>query len=344
MNIGACFVADSDGFYRRSIIEAATVNKPILVNGTPIQFSIERQGFPDRKYIIGVDPAADADNAAIVVLEVFPDHRRIVHCWTTNRKKYTALKKRMSDKNITLGDDYYSYIAKKIRQLMSLFPTETIIMDKNGGGIAIMEALGSKANTPDGEYPVFEEIDPDEEKVTDVEKGVHILRMLVPNADFNADANHGMLKDIQEKKLLFPMFDTIELAKSIELDNINSLDTDTYEDLLTEIEELKTEMTTIVVTHTATGKENFDTPAIKSEGMKRGELRKDRYSALLYANACARDRNKTDVMQIRYTPVGRRKDQTRHSNSSQGMYTGFGVARFGASSWLSGKNSRFSNK
>lgn len=251
----------------------------------------------------------------------------------------------MSDKNVILGDDYYSYIAKKVRQLMSLFPTETIIMDKNGGGIAIMEALGSKTNTPDGEYPVFEEIDPEEEKPTDAEKGIHILKMLSPNSEFNADANHGMLKDIQEKKLLFPMFDTIELAKSIELDNINSLDTDTYEDLLTEIEELKTEMTTIVVTHTATGKENFDTPAIKSEGMKRGDLRKDRYSALLYANDCARNKNKNTSMQIKYTPVGRRRDQTRQSGSqSQSMYTGFGVSKFGTSSWLSSNGTRFSNK
>lgn len=345
LEYGACFVADSDGFYRRSIIEAATTNKPILVGGKPIQFSILRQGINDRKYVIGIDPAADDDNAAIVVVEMHHDHRRIVHCWTTNKKKYNNLKKKMMERNITLGDDYYSYVAKKIRQLMSLFAVEMIIMDKNGGGRAIAEALSAKKNVPEGELPIFEEINPEDPKPTDAEDGLHILRLLVPTAEINADANHGMLKDLQEKVLLFPLFDTIELAKAIETDNINSFDTDTYEDLLSEIEELKTEMTLIVQTSTATGKEHFDTPAIKSEGMKKGVLRKDRFSALLYANYYARMKDKNTTIQIKYTPVGGSRDTFRKSGTGdKRMYTGFGVKKFGNANWLTGNNVRFSNK
>lgn len=343
LEYGACFVSDSDGFYRRSIIEAATTNKPILVNGKPVQFSILRQGLADKKYVIGIDPAADADNAAIVLLELYADHRRIVHCWTTNRKRYNQLKKKMLERDIELGDDYYSYIAKKIRQLMSLFPTEKIVMDQHGGGRSIAEALAAKKNIPDGEYPIFEEINLDDPKPSDVEEGLHILRLIAPNADLNSDANHGMLKDIQEKVLLFPLFDTIELAKSIEIDNINSFDTDTYEDLLMEIEELKTEMTLIVPTSTPTGKEHFDTPAVKSEGMKRGTLRKDRFSALLYANYYARNKDKTDIMQIKYVPLGGTKAtlKTGKSNNKQ-LYTGFGLSQFRDTSWLNTNNARFS--
>lgn len=339
----ACFVSDSDGFYRRSIIEAATTNKPILVNGKPIQFSILRQGISDRKYVIGIDPAADDDNAALVILELYPDHRRIVHCWTTNRKKYNQLKKKMLERNVQLNDDYYSYIARKIRQLMSLFPVEKIVMDQHGGGRSIAEALASKKNVPDGEFPIFEEIDLEDPKPTDIEDGLHILQLIAPNADLNSDANHGMLKDIQEKVLLFPLFDTIELAKSIEMDNINSFDTDTYEDLLMEIEELKTEMTLIVPTSTPTGKEHFDTPAVKSEGMKRGTLRKDRFSALLYANYYARNKDKADVVQIKYVPLGGTKEVLKGRNSTnKNMYTGPGLGKFGNAGWLNANNARFS--
>ena len=306
MELGSCFPSDSNGFYKRSVIESATTNKPLITpNGSLAQFTGLKFGNKDRSYVISVDPAADEDNAAIVVLELYPDHRRVVHCWTTNRKKYGKIKKEMAESGTLLEDDYYRYIATKIKNLMSIFNTESIQMDKNGGGTAIAEALGSRSLCQQGEVPILEIIDPDEPKNSDSIDGLHILTMVAPTNEFNSDANHGMLKDLQTKALLFPMFDTIELEKSIQLDKINDLRYDTFEEIIQEIEELKNEMTTIVMTASSTlGKEVFDTPTIKLDNHKKGKLKKDRYSALLYGNYYARNKDKDEMSKITYKPVG----------------------------------------
>jgi len=337
LEYGGCFAADSDGFFRRSTIEAATTNKPVLVSGKLIQFTMMRTGSIDKRYVLGIDPAADADNAAIIVLELNNDHRKIVNCWTTNKAKYSQLKKRFKERGIEIDDDYYGHIARKIRQLMASFNIEKIIMDKNGGGTAVAEALGSKRNTPEGELPIFEEIIENDPKQTDEENGLHILRLLKPTNEMNAEANHGMAKDIQEKVLLFPLFDSIEMAKSSEIDDLNPSETESYEDLASEIEELKNEMTNIVNTPTSTGKENFNTPSVKGENSKKGRLRKDRYSALLYANYYSRNVSKEIQPTIQYKPIGGTKDNmvyNRENVKNQPLYQGPGIGRFQNSSWL----------
>jgi hypothetical protein len=55
-----------------------------------------------------------------------------------------------------------------------------------------------------------------------------------------------------------------------------------------EIEDMKDELATIVVSETATGLRRWDTPDVKTAGSKPGRMRKDRYSALLMANMAAR--------------------------------------------------------
>jgi hypothetical protein len=331
-----CFARDSDGFFKRSVLEAATTNKPItLPSGKVVQFNAINFGDPQRRYVIGVDPAADKDNAAIVTLELHEEHRRVVNCWTTNRKKYNELKKKLDDRGEELEPEYYRYIARKIRDLMKNFNTERIIMDKNGGGIGIAEALSNPGNCQTGELPIYELIDPENPKANDMKEGLHILELITPTNDINAEANHGMLKDLQSKTLLFPMFDSIEIAKSIEVDYIEGNEFDTYEDLIYEIEELKSEIASIVVTGTSTlGKENFDTPQIKGTTTKKGRLRKDRYSALLYANFHSRNKNKQEHIEITYKAVGGTKDTLRNvrvqGGGSNQMYYGPGMLRFGA--------------
>ena len=82
MEYGAIFPKDSDGFYKMSVLEACTTNRPIKTPlGQSIQFSVSRQGVTGSDYILSVDPAKDKDRAAIIILEIHPDHRRIVHCW-----------------------------------------------------------------------------------------------------------------------------------------------------------------------------------------------------------------------------------------------------------------------
>lgn len=326
----ATFSKDSNGFYRRSTIEECTTNKPIRIkSGDVVQFSAARSGSPGKSHVIAIDPAADQDNAAIVVLEENIDHRKIVHVWTTNRKRYNKLKEYLRDSGQHTEDDYYRYIAKKIKSLMRDFQTGHIIMDKNGGGIAISEALGSADICENGELPIFPVPDPEDPKFEDMKDGIHILQLLVPTGDINSEANHGMLKDFQDKVLLFPMFDTIEMAKALEMDKLNNIRFDTYERLVQEIEELKNEIATIVCTPSSIlGKESFDTPEVKSDGMKKGRLRKDRYSALLYANYYARNKDKNEPVRLEYKAIGGTKDTAKSKpDIIETPYHGWGLAK-----------------
>ena len=81
---------------------------------------------------------------------------------------------------------------------------------------------------------------------------------------------------------------------------------DTLEDCVMEIEELKTELSTIVMTQTSTGaggRDRWDTPDIKTPNTKRGRLRKDRYSALVMANMVARSMKRKDPP-VEYKMIG----------------------------------------
>ena len=142
MEYGACFTTDSQGFFKRSLLESCTTSpsKPIILLSGEVSFESVLKGSADCKYVFGVDPASEVDNFSIVVLEVRGDHRRIVHCWTTNRQQHKdKLKSKLVDE-----DDFYSYCAKKIRGLMKVFPCDEIALDAQGGGIAVMEALHDK--------------------------------------------------------------------------------------------------------------------------------------------------------------------------------------------------------
>ena len=287
MEYGACFTTDSQGFFKRSLLEACTTapSKPIILPSGEISFESILKGSPDQKYVFGVDPASEVDNFSIVVLEVRGDHRRIVHCWTTNRQQH---KDKLRSK-IVNEDDFYSYCAKKIRQLMKMFPCVEIALDAQGGGIAVMEALHDKDKIPEGEVPIWPVIDENKAKDTDDHSGLHILRLCqFARADWLAEANHGLRKDFEDKILLFPFFDAASIGLSIEHDKVAGRKDDTLEDCVMEIEELKDELSMIVLTQTSTGRERWDTPEVKVAAGKKSRLRKDRYSSLLMANMSAR--------------------------------------------------------
>jgi hypothetical protein len=249
-----------------------------------VWFEASLKGDPNKTYVFGVDPASEVDNFSIVVMEVNPDHRRIVHCWTTTRKSHKELLK----SKIVDEDDFYSYCAKKIRQLMKVFPCAEIAMDAQGGGIAVMEALHDKDKIPDGEvaiWPVIEE----KAKDTDDYPGLHILRMCqFAKYDWLAEANHGLRKDFEDKIVLFPYFDTVSLGLALEIDKSVGRKYDTLEDCVMEIEDLKDELSIIEMTQTSTGRERWDTPEVKTGAGRKKRLRKDRYSSLIMANMSAR--------------------------------------------------------
>ena len=288
MEFGAVFTKDSQGFFKRSLIEACvgTDLKPVKIASGEVYFDPLLKGNKNEKYLMAIDPASEVDNFSIEVLELHADHRRIVHCWTTTRKDHTERVK----KGLTKENNFYSYCARKIRELMGLFNIVHIAMDAQGGGYAVAEALHDSNQIQAGEVAIWPIINPEKSQPTDDEQGLHILEMCqFARYDWYSDANHGLRKDFEDKILLFPRFDPITIGLSIEQDKANDRLYDTLEDCVMEIEELKNELSLIEVTESANGRLRWDTPEVKIGVGKKSRMRKDRYSSLLMANMAARN-------------------------------------------------------
>ena len=288
MEYGAVFSRDSAGFFKRSLIESCVAHEKnkIVIDNELITFSALTRGNPNNRYVYGIDPASESDNFSIVILELQPNHRRIVYCWTTNRKKYMQSLK----DGVTKIEDYYSFCVRKIRSLMRVFPCERMIIDPGGGGIAIAEGLRNVGNMSEFDKPIWPVINPDKEQETDFQPGLHILEMFnFTNADIVSSANHDLRKDMEDKVLLFPYFDTISIELAMHEDKSFNRVYDTLEDCINEIEDLKNELSTIIVTRTPNShRERFSTPDVKMSGIGKGRMNKDRYSSLLMANYIAR--------------------------------------------------------
>jgi len=178
---------------------------------------------------------------------------------------------------------------------MKTFPPEILSIDSQGGGIAVIEALHDKDKIDEGELPIWENIEYGKDKHSDGESGLHIIEKIqFASSDWTSEANHGLRKDFEDRVCLFPAFNAATLSSSLEEDNLRAseLNTDklydTLEDCVMEIEELKNELATIVITQTVSGRDHWDTPEVKTSGHRKGRLRKDRYSALIMANTSAR--------------------------------------------------------
>jgi len=311
MEYAACFTADSDGFFKRSLIESCVVNEstPIVIGEKQILFDVSTKGNPDLLYIYGIDPASEKDNFSIVVIEVHKDHSRIVYCWTTNRTNFKDRQKT----GLVNEHDFYGFCARKIRNLMKAFPCAAIGMDAQGGGVAVEEALHDPAKLEDGESVIWPFIDPNKAKDTDDQAGLHILELVqYARAEWTAQANHGLRKDLEDKRLLFPRFDQVSLALALDRENKDLMDTninnlyDSESECILEIEELKNELTTIAMTQTSTGansRDRWDTPDVKMPNGKKGKLRKDRYSALVIANMITRQMQRT-LEPVKYDVIG----------------------------------------
>ena len=70
MEYGACFSTDSNGFFKRSLIEScvASPENPISLPGGKVEFQAALRGVNNRRYIYGIDPASEVDNFSIVIL------------------------------------------------------------------------------------------------------------------------------------------------------------------------------------------------------------------------------------------------------------------------------------
>lgn len=317
---GAVFSSDSSGFFRRSLIERATCNYENKIEhpSGEVFFKTVTHGNPSLKYVYGIDPAAESDNFAIVVLECHRDHRRVVYCWTTNKK----IQKEKFQANKTNERDYYSYCARKIRLLMNRFPCAGIALDVGGGGTAIMERLNDEDKIKQGEQFIWPLIDPSKTQDTDKEAGLHIiLPVQFSNGSWTETANHALKSDIENKICVFPFFDSVELAYASTVDDEFSTD-DPLEEAMLEIEDLKTELTTIIITQLPSGRYRWDTPQVKQSGNKVGRLVKDRYSALLMANDLARRISEYNPEPIKMQHFGGFAKSFDSDNTSGPAYTG----------------------
>ena len=321
MEYGACFTRDSQGFFKRSLIESCVAkedNKVKDSNGEQVCFEASLIGDKNKKYIFGVDPASEVDNFSIVILEVHPSHRRIVHCWTTTRSEHKEKVKR----GYVSETDFYAYCARKIRDLMILFPCLHIAMDAQGGGVAVMESMHDKDKIKEGEVAIWPTIDDNKAKDTDDEQGLHILEMCqFAKYDWLAEANHGMRKDFEDKALLFPDFDSLSLVISEHQDTEKGRMFDTLEECVLDIEELKDELAMIQMTQTSAGRDRWDTPQVVVGTGKKSKMRKDRYSALLMANMAARVIQRTPE-QAAYNFYGGFATGGHKPKSTDKLYTG----------------------
>lgn len=317
---GAVFVKDSNGFFKRTLIESCVANDKNIQNEhwppwCSSKFEAVLRGKSNRQYVYGIDPASEVDRFSIIVLELWPEHARVVYGWSTTKKEF---RDRLNS-GLVAEHDFYGYCARKIRDLMTVFPCTTIGIDGQGGGIAVEEALHDPDKLKEGEIVLWPEIDRDKPKDTDHYPGVHILQMCqFADAKWTADANHGLRKDLEDKVLLFPFFDSVSLGLAAETDK-RKHDSftkqhpdkvwnvyDSLENCVLEVEELKDELSTIVQTRAGVGvggRDRWSTPEVKTATGKKGYLRKDRYSALVMANMIARQISRT-VPPIEYDVVG----------------------------------------
>jgi len=334
-----CFAKDSQGFFKRTLIESCVAHEAnIGKDSWPLYchqpFDVVTRGRSDRKYVFGIDPASEVDNFAIIILELHQSHQRLVYSWTTNKKDFQTRKKL----GLTEIDDYYSFCVRKIRDLMQMFPCVRIGIDSQGGGYQIAEGLRDpdKMREELNEQPILEIIEEGKEKDTNRLPGLHILEFInFASADWTSQANHGLRKDMEDKFFLFPRFDQLTLGMISAQDEIrfkelkkqigDSADLklyDTLEDVVMDIEDLKMELSTIMVTRTASGREKFDTPEIKLGIGKKGRMRKDRYSALVIANMIARSMHREIPPNPTYNVVGRVAQSIDKGKDKGKMYYG----------------------
>jgi hypothetical protein len=335
----AIFVEDSDGFYRRSLIEKCTastknVSKDGWCSWCPGVFDAKDRGSPDGKYIYGIDPASERDNLAITILENYQDHARIVYCWTINQPAFQ--KQKLA--GWTKVDDYYHFIVRKIRDLMKVFPCERIAIDTQGGGYTIIENLHNALYLEPGESPIWSIAGKRAEQDID-QTGLKLIEgITLGDANWVRDANYNMRRDMESLTLLFPQFDAATIELSIVQDSMRAASFekanpgkkieifDSLEDVVQEIEDLKDELTSIIHTRTGTGiysREKWVVPGSAAQASGNNETnKKDRYSALLMANEVARRLRSENLYKKEYIAMGGLISEVRKKRVGGPLYSG----------------------
>lgn len=250
MEYMAEFADDSLGFFKPRDIESATSKT----------FTVKIKGDRRRHYIMGVDPAKVHDRFAIVLIELGSPNK-VVYCWTMDE-----------------GERTFTRGAKQMRHLMRYFNVVAIAMDEGGGGLAVEELINTSEVMTIEENKIYRFDDETEES----KLGIRNLYSFAFNPVWLDDANSLLQKNIQEKVIMFPkrQADDADFGEQK-----NERLFEKQDDCAFEILEMKRELVSIEVTHSRTGKKQFNLappdPKKDIDGIVR---HKDRYSALLLAN------------------------------------------------------------
>lgn len=283
----AKFAKDSDGVFKRSLLQEATPNK----ERDGFEVNIELFGEKGSQYILGIDPARHSDNLAMVVIKLTQRGYEVVYCWAMNNKDWPTA-------------------AAKVRDLLRRFNIVRIEMDQGGGGAAIMDLLQNKKFLEQDDEPIWQ-IDNDDTKNN---PGSHILDMFQWNNTWIGEAVYAMHAELRNRALLLPHRVDEELALSQyavntgrKLSSITKSEKQwIFEELYgvisdegdkksfgvwDNIQEMIAETCSIVKKVTEQGTEMFILPPLSAQE-KQGKLtdkrRRDRYSALLLAAFGAR--------------------------------------------------------
>lgn len=196
--------------------------------------TVELLGKSKSSYILGVDPNQAGSAGCGIVIIKLGEVNRIVKC-------------------INLKVDTTQKITTCIQSICSQFKIERIFMDKGGGGKAVCDLLEEGYNDKE---PIID--------ITNIDhinmKGRHILEMVVFTPSWISDANFTTKALLESNSLLFP-----EAPVGSTKDEAGEI----FED----VDKLKSQMRSIVVTQTPSGLLHFDTP--------KKHQNKDLYSALI---------------------------------------------------------------
>ena len=173
MEYMAYFPPDSDGFFKRSALDATRRHN---------KFSAVLEPRKGMIYTMGVDPARDGDNFSIAIFEVDLSSQTVnlVRVMTWNKKNFPEMH-------------------QNIRKIIKHYGITYFKMDAGGGGTTIRDLLADRLSCPAGE-PLILEQEFDEHRVL---IGKHWLAPLVQFSKYEwvHDANHNLLSGIQHGRL-----------------------------------------------------------------------------------------------------------------------------------------------
>jgi len=190
MEYEAAMIADSEGFFKASLLEACTIGSA---------FTIELKGDSAASYVLGIDPNQGGDASCGVA---------VIRMGTPNRVVNVLELKKKTTQELT----------KSVQDLCDLFNVTRVFMDKGGGGKAICDLL---EDGYDNREPIIDRTNEDHRHM----KGRHILEMVNFNPSWISDANFTTLSMLEDNQLRFPEVPVNSTLESVDrtFENIQTM-------------------------------------------------------------------------------------------------------------------------